>query len=128
MRNALFALAAGLALASQAPLALAEPHNHGKHGAAAIVQTTPTDGAMGAAPERFSATFPHPMRLTSLVVTPRGGDPLSVDLSSATAGATVSAALPRLTPGAYTIAWTASGPDNHTMTGRVRYMVQNRTR
>lgn len=122
MRKALLALAAGLALASQAPLVLAQTHDHA-HGAATAVQTTPADGAMGAAPERFSATFPHAMRLTSLVITPQGGDPSSVDVSGATAGATVSAALPRLAPGNYTIAWTASGADNHTMTGRVRYMV-----
>lgn len=126
MRNALFTLVAVLALTSQTPLAFAQPHSHGKHGghgAAAAVQTTPSDRAMGASPERFNATFPHVMRLTSLVITPRGGDPLSVDLSGATAGTTVSAALPRLTPGNYTITWTASGADNHTMTGRVRYMV-----
>lgn len=123
MRKALLALAAGLTLASPAPLAFAQAHDHDAHAAETAVQTTPADGAMGAAPERFSATFPHPMRLTSLVVTPRGGDPSSVDLAGATAGATVSAALPRLTPGNYTIVWTASGTDNHTMTGRVRYMV-----
>lgn len=123
MRKTLLALAAGLALAAQAPLAFAQAHDHGAHGQAAAVQTTPADGAMGAAPDRFSATFQHPMRLTSLVVTPQGGDPSSVDLTGATAGTTVSAALPRLAAGNYTITWTASGADNHTMTGRVRYMV-----
>lgn len=123
MRKALLALATGLVLASQAPLTLAQTHDHGGHAAATAVQTTPADGAMGAAPERFSATFAHAMRLTSLVVTPQGGDPSSVDLSGATTGTTVSATLPRLAPGNYTIAWTASGADNHTMTGRVRYMV-----
>ncbi|MBL8550962.1 MAG: copper resistance protein CopC [Hyphomonadaceae bacterium] len=123
MRKALLVLAVVLTLASQAPLAFAQAHDHGSHGEASAVQTTPADGAMGAAPERFSATFQHAMRLTSLVITPRGGDPLSVDLAGATGGTTVSAILPRLTPGNYTIAWTASGADNHTMTGRVRYMV-----
>ncbi|MBI1251641.1 MAG: copper resistance protein CopC [Alphaproteobacteria bacterium] len=123
MRNILLVFTATLALAAQAPLAFAQTHDHGAHGAAAAVQTTPGDGTMGAAPERFSAMFPHAMRLTSVVVTPQGGDPLSVDLASASAGTTVSAALPRLAPGNYTIAWTASGNDNHTMTGRVRYMV-----
>jgi hypothetical protein len=121
MRKVLLALTAALAVASQTPAAFAQSHDH--HGATAAVQTTPSDGAMGAAPERFSATFPHAMRLTSLVVTPQGGDPLSVDLAGASAGTTVSAPLPRLTPGNYTIAWTVSGADNHTMTGRVRYMV-----
>ncbi|MBL8544651.1 MAG: copper resistance protein CopC [Hyphomonadaceae bacterium] len=123
MRKALLALAASLALTAPAPLALAQAHDHDAHGAATAVQTTPADGAMGAAPLTFSATFAHAMRLTSLVVTPQGGDPSSVDLAAATAGTTVSAALPRLAPGNYTIAWTATGADNHTMTGRVRYMV-----
>lgn len=123
MRNALLAIATGLALASVAPLALAEPHNHGAHAQASAAKTTPADGAMGATPERFSATFAHEMRLTSLVITPQGGDPSSVNIAGATAGTTVSATLPRLAPGNYTIAWTATGADNHTMTGRVRYMV-----
>ena len=122
MRKALLALAAGLALALQGPLALAQNHDHGAHGAATTVQTTPGDGTMGATPERFSATFAHAMRLTSLVVTPQGGDPSSVDLAAATSGTTVSAALPRLAAGNYTITWTASGTHNHTMSGRVRYM------
>lgn len=123
MRKTLLALAAGLALAVHAPIALAQAHDHGDHGAATAVQTTPADGAMGAAPQTFSATFPHAMRLTSLVVTPQGGDPSSVGLTAASAGTTVSAPLPRLAPGNYTITWTATGADNHTMTGRVRYMV-----
>ena len=123
MRHILLALTAAFALAAQAPSAFAQAHDHGAHETPAAVQTTPSDGAMGATPERFSATFPHAMRLTSVVVTPQGGDPLAVDLTGASTGTTVSAALPRLTPGNYTIAWTASGSDNHTMTGRGRYMV-----
>lgn len=123
MRNILLAFAVSLAAAAQTPLAFAQAHDHDLHAAAPAVQTTPADGAMGAAPEQFSATFTHAMRLTSLVITPQGGDPLAVDLARASAGTTVTAALPRLAPGNYTIAWTASGSDNHTMTGRVRYMV-----
>lgn len=115
-------LGAVLALVATAPLASAQ-HDHGSHGAHSAVQTNPADGAMGAAPETFSATFEHPMRLTSLVITPRGGDPISVALPQADAATTVTAPLPRLAPGNYTFAWTASGDDNHTMTGRVRYMV-----
>lgn len=123
MRKVLVAFAAALAFASQMSPALAQPHDHGDHGAAAAVQTIPADGAMGATPQNFSATFAHPMRLTSLVITPQRGDPSPVDVSRASSGATVSVALPALRPGNYTITWTASGDDNHTMTGRVRYMV-----
>jgi len=115
-------LGAVLALFATAPLATAQ-HDHGSHGAQTAVQTSPADGAMGAAPETFSATFEHPMRLTSLIVTPRGGDPIAVTIPAAEAATTASVALPRLAAGNYTFTWTASGDDNHTMTGRVRYMV-----
>lgn len=122
MQKFTLVLGAVLALLATAPLAAAQ-HDHSGHGAQQNVRTNPADGAMGAAPETFSATFEHPMRLTSLVITPRGGDPISVALVDAAHTPTVTAALPRLQPGSYTFAWTASGPDNHTMTGRVRYMV-----
>lgn len=111
-----------LALFATAPLAAAQ-HDHGSHGAQSAVQTTPADGAMGAPPETFSATFEHPMRLTALVITPSRGDPIAVSIPASEATTTASVTLPRLTPGNYTFAWTASGADNHTMTGRVRYMV-----
>jgi methionine-rich copper-binding protein CopC len=115
-------LGAVLALFATAPLASAQ-HDHGGHGAHSAVQTNPADGAMGAAPESFSATFEHPMRLTGLVITPRGGDPIAVTIPASEAATSVSIALPRLSPGNYTFVWTTSGADNHTMTGRVRYMV-----
>lgn len=115
-------LGAVLALFATAPLAAAQ-HDHGSHGAQSAIQTNPADGAMGAAPESFSATFEHPMRLTALVITPSRGDPIAVTIPASEAATTASIALPRLAAGSYTFAWTASGADNHTMTGRVRYMV-----
>lgn len=115
-------LGAVLALFATAPLASAQ-HNHGGHGAQSAAQTTPADGTMGAAPESFSATFEHPMRLTALVITPSRGDPIAVSVPAGEAAISATVALPRLAPGNYTFAWTASGADNHTMTGRVRYMV-----
>lgn len=115
-------LGAVLALFATAPQASAQ-HDHGGHGSQSAVQTNPADGAMGAAPEVFSAIFEHPMRLTGLVITPRGGDPIAVTIPASEAATTASVVLPRLAPGNYTFAWTASGGDNHTMTGRVRYMV-----
>jgi len=115
-------LGAVLALFATAPLAAAQ-HDHGSHGTQSAVQTTPSDGDMGAAPETFSATFEHPMRLTALVVTPSRGDPIAVTIPAREASTNASVALPRLSPGNYSITWTATGADNHTMTGRVRYMV-----
>lgn len=115
-------LGAVLALFATAPLAAAQ-HDHGSHSASSAVQTSPADAAMGAAPETFSITFEHPMQLTALVITPSGGDPLAVTIPASEAATTARVALPRLAPGNYTFIWTASGGDNHTMTGRVRYMV-----
>jgi copper resistance protein C len=111
-----------LALFATAPLASAQ-HNHSGHSAKSAVQTTPADGAMGAAPETFRATFEHPMRVTGLVITPRGGNPIAVTIPAGEAATSMNIALPRLAPGNYTFAWTATAADNHTMTGRVRYMV-----
>lgn len=122
MRNVILALATAGALFAGAP-AMAQSHDHGGHNAATSVQTTPTDGAMGAAPSAFTATFEHAMRLTNLVITPRGGDPIAVTVPQAQPSTSVSIAVPQLAPGNYTFAWTAVGADNHTMTGRVRYMV-----
>lgn len=115
-------LGAVLALFATAPLAIAQ-HDHGSHGTQSAVQTTPGDGAMGAAPQTFTAAFEHPMRLTALVITPSGGDPIAVTIPAGDAATTASVALPRLAPGNYIFTWTASGADHHTMTGRVRYMV-----
>lgn len=113
-------LGALLVLLATAPLAAAQ-HSHDGHGAA--VQTAPADGAMGAAPQTFTATFEHPMRLTALVITPSRGDPIAVSVPAGEPATTASVALPSLAAGNYTFAWTATGADNQTMTGRVRYMV-----
>jgi hypothetical protein len=115
-------IGAVVALFATAPLASAQ-HTHGDHGTQSAVQTTPADGAMGATPDEFRAVFDHPMRFTGLVITPRGGDPIVVKIPANEAAMSVSIPLPQLTPGNYTFAWTATAADNHTMTGRVRYMV-----
>lgn len=122
MRKIHLALVAALALFIAAPVAMAQ-HSHGGHGTQHEVQTTPADGSMGAAPATFSATFPHPARLSSLVVTRRGGDPLAITVPEAEAATTVTVPLPRLSAGDYTFTWTATGADNHVMNGRVRYVV-----
>lgn len=116
-------LGAALALLATAPPAIAQ-HGHHGHGAMSAIQTTPANGATGAAPETFRATFEHPMRLTALVITPSRGDPIAVNLPASNAATTANVAIPRLAPGSYTFAWTATGADNHTMTGRVRYKVR----
>lgn len=88
------------------------------------IVTTPADGAMTqGSPERFSATFPHPMILKSVTLTAEGQAPIVVTAPAAPAAATVSVVLPRLTPGTYAAAWTAEGSDGHEMSGSISFMV-----
>lgn len=92
--------------------------------AASGIVTTPADGAMtSGSPERFSATFPHPMMLKTVTLTAEGQAPIVVTAPTAPAAATVSVALPRLAPGTYAAAWAAEGPDGHKMSGSVSFMV-----
>ena len=118
---------AALALAGAA--AAQDPHaGHAMQAQAAAPQsgitTVPADGAMThGSPERFSATFPHPMILKTVTLTAEGQAPVVVTAPAAPAAATVSVALPRLAPNTYTAAWTAEGADGHKMSGSVSFMV-----
>ena len=88
------------------------------------ITTVPADGAMThGSPERFSATFPHPMILKTVTLTAEGQAPVVVTAPAAPVAATVSVALPRLAPNTYTAAWTAEGADGHKMSGTVSFMV-----
>ncbi|MGQ3042539.1 MAG: copper resistance CopC family protein [Brevundimonas aurantiaca] len=122
-----FTLTAALAFAGAA--AAQDPHaghagmQHPAPAASGIV-TIPADGAMtSGSPERFSATFPHPMMLKTVTLTAEGQAPIVVTAPAAQAAATVSVALPRLAPGTYAAAWAAEGPDGHKMSGSVSFMV-----
>lgn len=118
-------IAAGPAAAQQAHQ---DHHGHAPQAGAATqpngVTTTPADGAMTqGAPEVFTATFPHPMRLTAVTVTTQGRETVNVPVAAAAPTTRVTARLPRLAAGNHVVNWTAEGPDGHRMTGAVRFMV-----
>lgn len=120
-------LVAALAFAGAA--AAQDPHagHHPQEPAAPTasgITTVPANGAMtSGSPERFTATFPHPMILKTVTLTAEGQSPVVVTAPTAPAAATVSVALPRLAPGTYAAAWTAEGGDGHRMSGSVSFMV-----
>jgi len=117
------ALAFAGAAAAQDPHAGHAGMQHQAPAASGIV-TTPPDGAMThGSPERFTATFPHPMILKTVTLTAEGQAPVVVTAPAAPATTTVGVALPGLAPGSYTAGWTAEGPDGHKMSGSVRFMV-----
>ncbi|WP_332654024.1 copper resistance protein CopC [Brevundimonas sp.] len=121
------ALTTALALAGTA--AAQDPHaGHHPQAQAATPQssitTVPSNGAMTqGSPERFTATFPHPMVLKTVTLTTEGQAPIVVTAPAAPAAATVGVALPRLSPGTYAAAWTAEGTDGHKMSGSISFMV-----
>ncbi|WP_017504249.1 copper resistance protein CopC [Brevundimonas sp. S1H14] len=131
MRKSILLAAAAAALVASPALAQQQGHaGHGAHAPAAGAQaqtgvvTAPSDGAMlNGSPERFSATFPHPMTLRTVTITPQGRPAIQAPVAAAAATTRVSTALPRLAPGNYTLAWTAQGADGHSMSGTVRFMV-----
>ncbi len=107
---------------------------HGDHGSAPRAQasaatpsgvvTVPADGAMlNGSPQRFSATFPQPMALRSVTITPQGRAAIQAPVTAAAASRQVSTALPRLAAGNYTLNWTAQGADGQAVNGAVRFMV-----
>lgn len=131
-------LAGFAALAALGPLSIAQAQSHSHAGmsmqdhaamqaapAANGVTTTPADNAMlAASPTTFSVTFPHAMTLTSLRLTGPAGPSVDVAVSAdAQPAATVSAPLPVLAPGSWSVAWAAKGADGHLMNGVVRFMV-----
>ena len=134
MRNLLPFMAVALVAASPA-LAQDTHAGHGAHAgrtpqagaashAAHEVVTSPADGAMtDGSPDWFTATFPHPMTLKSVTVTPEGQTAATVPVAAAAATTRVSADLPSLAPGNHVLNWTAEGADGHEMTGVVRFMV-----
>ncbi|WP_298098927.1 copper resistance CopC family protein [Brevundimonas sp.] len=121
------ALTAALAFAGTS--AAQDPHaGHAgmQHQASAPseVVTTPANGAMThGSPERFTATFPHPMILKTVTLAADGQAPIVVTAPDTPPAATVGVALPRLAPGTYAAAWTAVGSDGHTMSGSISFMV-----
>lgn len=114
---------AGAAAAAQDPHAGHAGTEHEVPAASGIV-TTPADGAMThGSPERFTATFPHPMILKTVTLTAEGQAPIVVTAPAAPAAAAVGVALPSLASGTYAAAWTAEGADGHKMSGSVSFMV-----
>jgi copper resistance protein C len=98
-------------------------HGSDAHQAHDVV-TSPADGEMThGSPAWFTATFEHPMRLTSVSVAADGGDPMNVPVAASAATTRVTARLPQLAAGDYTLTWAAEGDDGHRMTGAVRFMV-----
>ncbi len=86
--------------------------------------SSPAPGAMlSGSPKEIFLALPHAMTVRSLVLTNAAGQriPLSATLSAAPVD-TLSSPTPILSPGVYTVAWSAGSAD-HTMAGSFGFMV-----
>lgn len=88
--------------------------------------SSPEDGEMlTGPPDAFTVTFVHPMTLTAVAIVDAKGQPTPVTAKPAnTDESSATVALPRLSPGTYTLTWTGVGSGSgRTMTGSIGFMV-----
>ena len=93
---------------------------------ARLEATSPTKGSTVAAPKTLSLTFDDPVMLTSVKLT-HDGKEMSIDVGKPKPGTTVSADLPALAQGVYTVRWGAiAEEDGHAMTGSFGFTVSDK--
>ena len=96
---------------------------------AKLIHSTPANGsALTAAPSILQLKFDEPARLTSLGLL-KTGDKVTtrIGLLEKKASSEHSIALPKLTPGSYTITYRVVGDDNHLMSGSLNFTVSSAT-
>ena len=107
------------ALALFLTLGVAQAHTH-------LKSSTPADQAvLTAAPKQVVLHFSEPTRLTAVTVQ-KDGDNNETKLSVLPKDAAAEVTLPVeiAAPGAYKLNWRAIGPDNHVMSGAIRFTVK----
>jgi len=107
------------ALALFLTLGVAQAHTH-------LKSSTPADQAvLTAAPKQVVLHFSEPTRLTAVTVQ-KDGDQNETKLSGLPKDAAAEVTLPVeiAAPGTYKLNWRAIGPDNHVMSGAIRFTVK----
>ena len=89
----------------------------------------PADGAVLAqAPDKLELVFSHPVHLASVVLSPAGGDPITI--ASAHMDKAIgryALSLPRLARETYMVDWRALASDGHVMSGSFSFTVRTET-
>lgn len=101
-----------ISLASVATIAQAHTH---------LSSSEPADGSVvTSAPTTFVANFSEAAKVTALTISKDGGKEEKLAAPSG-ASQRLSAALPKLDPGKYVLAWRVVGDDSHVMSGKVAF-------
>ena len=106
------------ALALFLTLGVAQAHTH-------LKSSTPADQAiLAAAPRQVVLQFSEPTRLTAVTIQKEGDkNETAVSVLPKDAAASVTLPVEVSGPGAYKLNWRAVGPDNHVMSGSIRFTV-----
>jgi copper resistance protein C len=109
------ALIASLALGAAAP---AMAHT-------AMTKTSIVENAkLAVAPPEFTATFQHETSIAAVKLVSSSGQQIQLDYKPTPAmSKTFKVALPRLSPGKYTLSWRAVAKDGHAMPGAVHFSI-----
>ncbi len=106
-------LVSGLALASIAVTASAHAH---------LQKASPADGSVVAtSPSRIVLNFSESARLTAASIQKDDEPRQSLKPLPAAAARQIFVALPRLTPGSYSVTWRVVSGDGHVMSGTLRF-------
>lgn len=91
--------------------------------------SVPTDQSTGVTPENLELKFKAAVRLIKLILSDDNDAEIALDFKPQAKPAThfVYALSDALSPGDYTVQWTAMGNDTHKMTGQFVFRVENKT-
>src|SRR5260370_32048217 len=109
----ILSLVSGLALASIAVTASAHAH---------LQKASPADGSVVAtSPSRIVLNFSESARLTAASIQKDDEPRQSLKPLPAAAARHIFVALPRFTPGSYSVTWRVGSEDRHVMSGTLRF-------
>lgn len=104
-----------VAAALLALTAVAQAHTH-------LKEATPADeSVVNTAPSSVVLKFSEAAKVTALTLHKDGEADHKLTASPATASAQVTAALPKLTPGKYSVDWRVVSDDGHIMNGQLSF-------
>jgi copper resistance protein C len=104
-----------VAVALLALTAVAQAHTH-------LKEATPADkSVVNTAPTNLVLEFSEAAKVTALTLHKQGEADQKLTASPATASAEVTAALPKLSPGQYSVEWRVVSDDGHIMSGKLSF-------
>ncbi|MGE0741906.1 MAG: copper resistance protein CopC [Hyphomonadaceae bacterium] len=82
------------------------------------------NASLATSPQNFTVSFSSPTALANVTLTDASGQLVALDYTpSHTMATSFTIPLPRLAPGAYTLAWRTMAHDGHAMPGAIHFTI-----